>query len=515
MLSEEKAMEILEAYDLTSSLRSAAALCGVDHHTVRRYVAARAAGLDPAAAFGRPTITDPFADKIAEWVARSCGAVRADVVHRKLLAMGFCGSERTTRRVVARLKGEYARATHRIYKPWVSEPGMWLQFDYGQGPLVDGRPTTLFCAWLAWSRFRVVLALSDRTFPSLVSALDRTFRAVGGAPTYLLTDNEKTVTTRHVAGLAVRNRETLGVAHYYGVSVHTCVVADPESKGGSESSVKLAKADVLPRPDNLVTAYPDVASLERACAETTTRFNTRVHRETGERPVDRLARERAELHTIPAEPYSVALGETRSVSWSSLISFQGSRYSVPYQLCEEVVFVRRTATRWSSPPPTRAGRERWPATGSPARARSPSTTPTTPTDRPGPSGPPGPRRAARRRSSPSAKGPSAIWPRWPPPASATSTSAWPKPSPWPRQPRAVASTRRSVWPPWPAGSPPATWSRSSPHAESPGGASARATRSSPAPPGGPASASAADEHHDPGGGRPGQAAPAALPAPSG
>lgn len=171
--------------------------------------------------------------------------------------------------------------------------------------------------------------------------MDRTFRAVGGAPTYLLTDNEKTVTTRHVAGLAVRNRETLGVAHYYGVSVHTCVVADPESKGGSESSVKLAKADVLPRPDNLVAAYPDLSSLERACAETTTRCNTRVHRETGERPVDRLARERAELHAIPAEPYSVALGETRSVSWSSLVSFQGSRYSVPYQLCEEVVFVRR------------------------------------------------------------------------------------------------------------------------------------------------------------------------------
>ena len=111
---------------------------------------------------------------------------------------------------------------------------------------------------------------------------------IGGAPTYLLTDNEKTVTTRHVAGLAVRNRETLGVAHYYGVGIHTCVVADPESKGGTESSVKLAKADVLPRPDNLVADYPDFASFERACAEATARFNTRVHRETGERPVDRL-----------------------------------------------------------------------------------------------------------------------------------------------------------------------------------------------------------------------------------
>lgn len=47
MLPEEKIMEVLEAYDLTHSFRSAALLCGVDHHTVARYVAAREAGLDP------------------------------------------------------------------------------------------------------------------------------------------------------------------------------------------------------------------------------------------------------------------------------------------------------------------------------------------------------------------------------------------------------------------------------------------------------------------------------------
>ena len=47
MLSEDKIMDVLEAFDLTRSYRSAAQLCGVDHHTVRRYVAAREAGLDP------------------------------------------------------------------------------------------------------------------------------------------------------------------------------------------------------------------------------------------------------------------------------------------------------------------------------------------------------------------------------------------------------------------------------------------------------------------------------------
>jgi hypothetical protein len=40
MYSKGKVLEILKAYDLTKSLRSAAALAGRDHHTVARYVAA-------------------------------------------------------------------------------------------------------------------------------------------------------------------------------------------------------------------------------------------------------------------------------------------------------------------------------------------------------------------------------------------------------------------------------------------------------------------------------------------
>jgi len=341
MLSEGKIMEILEAYDLTGSYRATAALCGVDHHTVRRYLAARAAGLDPAVAIERPRVSDPYLDKIAEWVERSGGLVRADVVHRKLCAMGYVASERTTRRVVAAVKAERRRSTHRVYKPWVTEPGGWLQFDYGQGPVVGGVRVVLFCAWLAWSRFRVIFCLADRTMASVVSALDQTFRTIGGAPTYLLTDNEKTVSVDHVAGLAVRNRQLLAVAHYYGVSVHTCVPADPESKGGSESTVKLAKADLLPRPQNLRAEYRDLAELAAACQEATERFNTRFHRETGERPAERLERERPQLHPVPAEPYTLALGETRSVSWSSLVAFGGARYSVPHHLAGMTVLVRR------------------------------------------------------------------------------------------------------------------------------------------------------------------------------
>ena len=81
----------------------------------------------------------------------------------------------------------------------------------------------LFCAWLAWSRFRVVIPAWDRTLPTLMACLDATLRAIGGAPTYALTDNEKTVTVEHVAGVPVRHPDVVAAGRHYGMTVRTCV----------------------------------------------------------------------------------------------------------------------------------------------------------------------------------------------------------------------------------------------------------------------------------------------------
>src|ERR1700757_5515828 len=160
-------MEILEAYDATGSFRAAAALAGCDHKTVARLVAAReaAGGGPPTRARVRPLV-DPFAEKIDELVDRSRARVRADKAHGVLVAMGYEGSARTTRRAVAEAKRRWRQKHGRRTRPWIPEPGLWFQWDYGDGPTVAGAGTVLFCAWLAWSRYRGVGALRGRTLPS-------------------------------------------------------------------------------------------------------------------------------------------------------------------------------------------------------------------------------------------------------------------------------------------------------------------------------------------------------------
>jgi transposase len=339
--SREEIMEILEAFDLTGSYRDAAELAGCSHHTVAAYVAKRDVGELPGEGpVRRVRLLDPFLPKIEEWVERSRGKVRADVCYDKLVALGFDGSERTVRRAVSEAKKAYLAGRRRVYRPWIPEPGMWAQWDWGTGPRIGGRCTNLFCAWLAWSRFRVVIPTWDKTLPTVIGCLDRAMRAFGGAPTYWLTDNERTVTMDHVAGIAVRHPEIVAVGGHYGITVATCVPADPESKGGSEAAVRIAKADLVPTDANLLDDYDTWSGLVEGCQAFEATVNGREHRVTRRVPDQMLAEELARLHRLPDRPYTAVLGETRKVSWSSTISFGGVTYSVPHQLVDATVWVR-------------------------------------------------------------------------------------------------------------------------------------------------------------------------------
>jgi hypothetical protein len=230
---------------------------------------------------------------------------------------------------VAEAKRAWKAGHRRSYRPWVPEPGLWLQLDWGEGPRVGGRRTQLFCAWLSWSRYRVVLPTWDQTLPTLVSCLDATLRRIGGAPTYVLTDNPKTVTVEHVAGVAIRHPDIVAAGRHYGCKVETCEPFDPESKGGVEATVKIAKADLVPTTANLAAVYSSFAELADACVDWCERINNRVHRETKAVPAQRLMAERQHLHVLPGQPHLIALGEERLVNDDQTIRWGSVRYSTP------------------------------------------------------------------------------------------------------------------------------------------------------------------------------------------
>lgn len=140
--------------------------------------------------------------------------------------------------------------------------------------------------------------------------------------------------------MPVRNPEIVQVGHHYGMTIQTCVPADPQSKGGSEATVRIAKRDVVPTAVNLREQYRSFAELEQACRDFCDEVNHRPHRETRRDPAAMLAEEGPRLHALPAEPFTVAFGTTRRVSWDGTISVEGGKYSVPHPLVDTRVWAR-------------------------------------------------------------------------------------------------------------------------------------------------------------------------------
>ena len=229
----------MEGFDLTASYRDAAELAGCSPNTVARYVACREAGtLVPGRAARRPRVIDEFLPKLEKLIERSQGKIRADVAHDKIVAMGFAGSERTTRRAVAEIKKAWRSGRRRVHRPCIPEPGLWAQYDFGDGPRIGGVSTILFCFWLAWCRFQGGVTVAGQDRAERVRR-DRHRAAHGGWGADIsadrqredLTDNEKTVTVEHVAGVAVRNPAAVALGAAVRLTVATCLPADPDQQG--------------------------------------------------------------------------------------------------------------------------------------------------------------------------------------------------------------------------------------------------------------------------------------------
>ena len=130
-------------------------------------------------------------------------------------------------------------------------------------------------------------------------------------------------------------------ARHYGLTVVTCVPADPASKGGSESTVKVAKADLVPTEANLLPVYDHWGGLEAACEQFCMDINARPHRVTRRAPVEMLAEEQARLHRLPEHPYTTAFGQARTVGVDQpMVQLDWCQYSVPCRLAGQTVWAR-------------------------------------------------------------------------------------------------------------------------------------------------------------------------------
>ena len=210
-------------------------------------------------------------------------------------------------------------------------PGEHLVIDWGaEGGL------HVFCAVLAWSRFRFVRFAGDERAETTLAMLAECFEVLGGVPGKVLADRMGCLKGGVVANVVVPTGQYVRFAGHYGFRPDFCEAADPESKGIVENLVGYAKADLMVPQ----APFGDLAAANAAAAAWCAEVNGAVHSEICAVPAERLVIERELLAPLPSLRAAIGKMVTRKVDRLSCVRFGSARYSVPVRLIGSQVQLR-------------------------------------------------------------------------------------------------------------------------------------------------------------------------------
>jgi transposase len=324
-------MDIISAYREVGSYRAAAAISGTTPKTVRRVVERHEAD------GGRPVraVRSKNYDGVVEVVRTKVDSTKGRITAKRLLpaahVAGYEGSARNFRRLVAAEKGLWREANPRGRRPAVWSPGENLVIDWG---VLGG--LHVFCAVLAWSRFRFVRFADNERAETTLALLAECLEELGGVPAKVLADRMGCLKGGVVANKVIPTADYVRFATHHGFQPDWCEAADPESKGIVENLVGYSKTDLM------IPGMPfaDLAAANEAAKVWCAEVNARRHSETMSVPAGRLVTERGLLRPLPSLRLRLGKVVSRKVDRLSCVRFGSARYSVPTRLIGHRVELR-------------------------------------------------------------------------------------------------------------------------------------------------------------------------------
>ena len=320
MIGVDQMMDVRDLDRQGHSIRAIARITGLSRNTVRGVL--RGAYPLRREVTPRASRLDPFKDYLrARRAEYPLSAVR---LLAEIRPMGFDGSVIILRRFLASLEDD-DRRDRRLTVRFETPPGHQAQADWGQvGHLRDARgrsrPVYAFAYVLSFSRMLFVHFTTSTNLETLVDCHRKAFDYLGGWPRQVLYDNMKQVRL----GPGRWNPAFLDFADHHGFTPKTHRPYRPRTKGKVERAVDYVK-------DGFVLGR-HFADLDEMNAEGLSWLegtaNVRVHATTGRRPADLLPQEGlTPAGSVPA--YRFVRFADRTASFEAMVTYEGSRYSVP------------------------------------------------------------------------------------------------------------------------------------------------------------------------------------------
>jgi transposase len=315
---------------------------GIDPKTIRAW---RTKGrYQPRAPRQRRSILAPHVDWLTDRAPEV--AFNSVVLYRELVThRGYTGSSQQVLRFVRPLRvAAQAEAARRATVRFETPPGQQAQVDFGQARVWIADECVVahvFVCTLGYSRRHYCEGFPHERLSAVLAGHEHAFQHFGGVPAQIVVDNAKPVVLKHVAADETRRHQVVwhpvyaDFATHYGFTPWAHWPYRPQSKGKVESGVKYVQRNAL--AGKRFRSWEHLNAWLREWALTVA--DQRVHGTTHAIPAERFAEEA--LSPLGHRPvYSRERVKHRVVGMDSLVSIDGSRYSVPAAYAGDTVIIR-------------------------------------------------------------------------------------------------------------------------------------------------------------------------------
>jgi transposase len=332
--------EIKELKRQGLSIRAISRLIGYDRKTISKYLI-QAGGVPVYRPRAKsPGKLDSFKPYLEERMR--AGVWNARVLLQEIREQGYAGGY-TLLTDWLRPKRESARTT--AVRRFETPPGKQAQVDWGHLGTVEinGEDSKLwgFTFTLGYSRTMMAEAAVDQKLGTLLRMHEEAFRQLGGVPAEILYDRMRTVWLEtDERGEIVWHPVFLDFAQYWGFTPRLCRPYRAQTKGKVESGIKYIRRNFLcglqgREPGCLSDLNAQLRRWIWGVA------NQRVHGTTHEEVTSRWRIDQSALQPLDGRPpYPYIDDELRKVARDAYVSWQGSRYSVPWEYAGRSVWVR-------------------------------------------------------------------------------------------------------------------------------------------------------------------------------